>query len=309
MSTDTRGRLFSTFSVTGYDPGTGDLGAAVASRFPAVGSACLTGLGGIGIVANQSWWNAEFNGRSLMLLESGFSSEDVVRELLKSDQKREYRQVSIIDSGGVVSTHSGKYCQEWAGFKLGHNCSAQGNVLEGPEVIEAMVEGFEKTEGDLIDKLMKAIASGDNAGGDVRGKQSAAILVVRKNGGFRSEGDRLIDLRVDDHPSPILELDRLVKVYDSQVLHRPGSRDLELMQGPDVKELQVMLKALGFYNREPDGWFDRDVHEAVKSFEKTFNLMEWGYVSGATLRQIRQAYADLGAIREQTAPKTEAIAL
>jgi uncharacterized Ntn-hydrolase superfamily protein len=303
VSSDTPGRLFSTFSVTGYDPSTGDLGAAVASKFPAVGAACLAGIGGVGIVTNQSWWNAEFNRRSLMLLESGFSSEDVIQELLKNDPKREFRQISIIDSEGVVCTHSGKYCQEWAGFKLGRNCSAQGNVLEGPKVIEAMVEGFEKTEGDLIDKLMKAIALGDNAGGDLRGKQSAAILVVRKNGGFRGEGDRLIDLRVDDHPNPILELDKLVEVYDSQILHRLGSRELELMQGLDVQELQVMLRALGFFNREPDGWFERDTHEAVKAFERAFNLMEWGHVSFATLRQIRKAYAGLATIKEQKAPE------
>ena len=286
------GRFFSTFSVTGYDPATGDLGAAVASRFPAVGAACLTGIGGVGIVANQSWWKADFNRRSMMLLESGFTAEDVIRELLKGDAEREFRQISVIDSEGLVATHSGKCCQEWAGYLKGMNCSAQGNVLDGPHVVKAMVNSFERTEGDLIDKLMEAIAEGDRSGGDMRGKQSAAILVVRKNGGYRFEGDRLLDLRVDDHPSPITELERLVKVYDSQVLHRLGSREMYLMQGPDVSELQVMLKDLGFYNKEPDGWFDRDTQDSVRAFERAFEIKEWGYVSLPTLRQIKKAHAE-----------------
>lgn len=284
-------RFFSTFSVTGFDPETGDLGAVVASKFHSVGSACLAGLGGVGIIANQSWYKADFNPKSMMHLESGVNSTDVLEALLKTDPEREYRQVSIIDSAGSVATYTGKRCQPWAGHHTGRYCSAQGNVLTGPDVVKAMVSKFESTEGDLLDKLMEAIAAGDAAGGDMRGRQSAAILVVRKNSGFRYEGDKLVDLRVDDHPDPINEMRRLIKTYDAQVLHRLGSRDMYLMEGPDVHELQKMLKVLGFYTKEPDGWFDRDTHDSVRAFERAVGIKEWGYVSKPTLTQILAEFA------------------
>ena len=172
----------------------------------------------------------------------------------------------------------------------GKNCSAQGNVLESEKVVKTMVDKFESTEGDLIDKLVESIAAGEGSGGDMRGKQSAAILVVRKNGGWRLEGDKLIDLRIDDHPNPIDELRRLVKIYDSNILHRLGSRDMYLMEGPDVLELQKMLRSLGCYSKEPDGWFDRETHDAVKKFERSADIKEWGYVSKPTLRQIQKEY-------------------
>jgi len=228
-----------TYSIVGFDPETGDLGVATASKFIAVGAVVPHARAGVGAIATQARANYLYGPRGLEMLASGLEPRAVLDALLGGDPEAELRQVGIIDSRGRVAAHTGSRCIDWKGHRFGRNAVALGNILVGEAVLEAMVEAFESTEGELVDRLLAALQAGDRAGGDRRGKQSAAILVVRENGGFLGYGDRYVDLRVDDHPEPVIELVRIFKLYDSTRLTRPGSRDIIAMpanecQGPEA---------------------------------------------------------------------------
>jgi uncharacterized Ntn-hydrolase superfamily protein len=203
---------FGTFSIVGYDPKNGDLGVAVASKFFAVGSVVPWAKAGVGAVATQSFANTTYGPRGLEMMEKGASAEEVIKKLTDSDDGRDRRQVGIVDAKGHVATFTGAGCIPWAGGVTGKHYAAQGNILVGEQVVKAMGEAFEKTEGSLAEKLMAALEAGDNAGGDKRGKQSAALLVVRAKGGYAGFNDRYIDIRVDDHTEPTKELRRLLKI-------------------------------------------------------------------------------------------------
>ncbi|MCS6861243.1 MAG: DUF1028 domain-containing protein [Abditibacteriales bacterium] len=201
-----------TFSIVGYDPKNGDLGVAVASKFFAVGAVVPWAKAGVGAVATQSFANTTYGPRGLALMAEGKTPEEVIKELTASDSQKERRQVGMVDAKGNVATFTGKECIPWAGGITGKHYAAQGNILVGEKVVKAMGEAFEKTEGSLAEKLMAALEAGDNAGGDSRGKQSAALLVVRAKGGYAGFNDRYIDIRVDDHVEPTKELRRLLKI-------------------------------------------------------------------------------------------------
>lgn len=203
---------FGTFSIVGYDPKNGDVGVAVASKFFAVGSVVPWAKAGVGAVATQSFANTTYGPRGLGLMAKGKTPEEVIKELTDSDPQKDRRQVGMVDAKGNVATFTGTGCLPWAGGVTGKHYAAQGNILVGEQVVKAMGEAFEKTEGSLAEKLMAALEAGDNAGGDKRGKQSAALLVVREKGGYAGFNDRYIDLRVDDHTEPMKELRRLLKI-------------------------------------------------------------------------------------------------
>jgi len=208
------GRRVATFSIVGYDPVTGDLGVAVESRFFAVGSVVPWAKAGVGAVATQSFANTTFGPKGLQLLEKGLAPAEVLDQLVKSDAQAEQRQAGIVDAQGRTATWTGAKCNAWAGGKTGKNYTAQGNILTGKEVVEAMAASFEASAAlPLADRLVKALAAGQAAGGDSRGQQSAALLVVRDKGGYAGYNDRYIDLRVDDHPRPIDELQRLLELH------------------------------------------------------------------------------------------------
>ncbi len=204
---------FGTFSIVGYDPKTGDLGVAVASKFFAVGAVVPWAKAGVGAVATQSYANTTYGPKGLELLAGGKSPDEVVKALTEDDKQSAQRQVGIVDTKGNTATFTGEKCLMWAGGKTGKNYSAQGNILTSEKVVGVMAEAFEKTEGALAEKLMAALEVGDAAGGDSRGKQSAALLVVRKRGGYGGYNDRYLDLRVDDHAEPIQELRRLLQIW------------------------------------------------------------------------------------------------
>jgi uncharacterized Ntn-hydrolase superfamily protein len=196
-----------TFSIVGCDPTTGELGVAVASKYFAVGSIVPWAKADIGAIATQAWVNADYGIIGLKLLEKGLTPQEVVDSLTKADTMSSRRQMGIIDLKGHASTYTGKDCMNWAGGKTGINCAAQGNILTGGNVVDKMVAAFENNSGDLSDKLLAALLAGDSAGGDSRGKQSAALYVVQK---MPSElYDTKIDIRVDDNPSPFVEIARL----------------------------------------------------------------------------------------------------
>ena len=203
----------STFSIVGYDPNNGDLGIAVQSKFFAVGAVVPWAEAGVGAIATQSWANTTFGPRGLELLKIGLSAKQTLDHLIKDDTGKNTRQVGIVDANGTIANYTGEECHDWAGAISGDHFTAQGNILTGEEVVKAMASSFEKSEGELADRLLHALIAGQENGGDKRGQQSAALYVVRKNGGYSGFNDRYVDLRVDDHEKPIQELQRLLDIH------------------------------------------------------------------------------------------------
>ena len=201
-----------TFSIVAFDPRTGDLGVAVASRVFGVGNHVPWAEAGVGAVATQAAMNGGYGPRGLELLRQGLSAQQVLERLLAEDKfdRLEGRQVAIIDANGNVAVHTGPAANEWKGHIKGATYSVQGNILAGPHVAQAMARAFENATGELAERLYAALKAGDDAGGDRRGRQSASILVVRKGGGSSLNNDRLCYINVDDNPDPLLELGRLL---------------------------------------------------------------------------------------------------
>lgn len=212
-----------TFSVVGYDPETGEVGVAVQSRVFSVGNGVIWGKAGVGVVATQAIVDVSYGPQALELLELGYSPEVVVQTILAGDPDpdperwtREGRQFSVMDARGNVATHTGPRASEWAGHRIGRYVSAQGNILAGPQVVEDMVTAFEGTGGHLSNRLMAALEAGQAAGGDTRGMQSAAMLIVKEDGGVWLNNDVVLRLQVDDAEDPIAELRRLVDLAAAQ---------------------------------------------------------------------------------------------
>lgn len=206
-----------TFSVVGFDPATGDLGVAVQSKFFGVGSVVPWAKAKVGAIATQSYANTSYGPDGLALLESGKNAKETLRQLTDADAGRDQRQAGVVDAQGRAASFTGAKCNAWAGHIEGTNFCVQGNILTGEEVVKAMASAFEKARGvtnsELADWLMAALDAGQEAGGDKRGKQSAALLVVRDKGGYAGKNDRYVDLRVEDHPEPIQELNRLLELH------------------------------------------------------------------------------------------------
>lgn len=200
----------STFSIVGRDSVTGELGVAVASRFFAVGSVVPWARADVGAAATQSFANTSFGWRALELLEKGVQPQELVSILLRNDADPARRQFGIVAADGKSATYTGKDCLPWAGGRSGENYAAQGNILAGEAVVAAMESTFVLVKGTLAERLYAALLSGDRQGGDARGRQSAALLVVKKNAGYGGFTDRAIDIRVDDNPDPFNELGRLL---------------------------------------------------------------------------------------------------
>jgi uncharacterized Ntn-hydrolase superfamily protein len=201
-----------TFSIVAIDPVTGDLGIAVASRYFAVGAVVPWADAGVGAIATQAGVNVGYGPRALELLRQGLTAQQVLDRLLAEDTfpRKDARQVAIVDARGNVAVFTGDAATAWRGHVTGKTWSAQGNILVGEHVVQAMGRAFERTDDELAEKLYAALAAGDAAGGDSRGRQSASILVVRKGGGRNTNNDRYVFVNVDDHPDPMHELRRLL---------------------------------------------------------------------------------------------------
>lgn len=212
-----------TFSILGYDPATGEVGGAVQSRVFSVGNGVLWGEAGVGVVATQAIVDVSYGPQSLALLKGGVKPADVVARVWESDPDpqperwtKEGRQFSVMNASGEVATYTGPKASAWAGHRIGKFCSAQGNILAGEQVVTDMVRAFENTEGHLSVRLLAALEAGQAAGGDTRGMQSAAMLIVKKDGGVWLHNDVVLRLQVDDNPEPIRELRRLVEKAGEQ---------------------------------------------------------------------------------------------
>jgi len=205
--------LVATYSIVARDPDTGEMGVAVQSHWFSVGSIVSWGEAGVGVVATQSFVNPAFGPNGLELLKSGMTAEQVVDKLIAEDGGRDVRQLAIIDVNGKVKSYTGKNCIPGAGNIVGENYSVQANLMLNDKVPAAMSKAFEESKGPLAERLMAALFAAENVGGDIRGKQSAAILVVKGRSTGQVWEDRLIDLRVEDDPYPLDKLDRLLKIH------------------------------------------------------------------------------------------------
>ncbi len=212
------GEMSGTFSIVAFDPETEELGIAVQSRAFSVGSAVPWAEAGVGAVATQSQTNSAFGPQGLAMLRSGLAARQALRAMLDSDPGRENRQVGIVDALGNSASFTGSKCSDWAGDTTAPGLAIQGNILAGPEVVRGMARAYRETAGELAERLLAALKAGQAAGGDRRGEQSAALLVVRKSDRYPEYRTRYVDLRVEDHPSPIDELERIYRIHQTQDL-------------------------------------------------------------------------------------------
>ena len=212
LTTDMKVPEVATFSIAARDGDAGELGVAVASRFFAVGSVVPWARAGVGAVATQAYANTSFGWRGLELLENGLTPQEAVDVLIRGDDDPTRRQLGIVSDEGLSATYTGEGCLSWAGGRSGPDYAVQGNILAGESVVADMEKAFLESQGTLAERLYAALVAGEEAGGDARGKQSAALLVVREEAGYGGYTDRAVDIRVDDHAEPFRELGRLLRL-------------------------------------------------------------------------------------------------
>jgi uncharacterized Ntn-hydrolase superfamily protein len=273
--------LAHTFSIVARDERTGEMAVAVQSHWFSVGSVVSWGEGGVGVVATQSFVNKSFGLHGLDLLKQGKSPQEALDRLLSDDSGKEFRQVAILDTKGRVATHTGKNCVESAGHSNGENFSVQANMMLNDKVVPAMDKAWKENEAlPLAERMIEVLKAAQRAGGDIRGKQSAALLVVSPENTGKPWDDRLIDLRVDDSSDPITEVARLLTV----------SRAYEHMNKGDLYiEKNDMAKAMEEYN------------QAMKMFPGNLEMRYWTAITLANGKEISKASAMLQKIYKQDA--------
>ncbi len=280
--------VVATFSIVGRDPVTGEMGIAVQSKFLSVGSVVPWAAADAGAIATQSYANTSFGSSGLELLRQGLSAEETLARLLENDPGREQRQVGIVDREGRSATFTGRDCLHWAGGLTGPNFAAQGNILVSAETVEAMARTFQETSGDLAHRLTEALDAGQQAGGDSRGRQSAALYIVKVAGGYGGLNDRYIDLRVDDHPEPILELKRILGIW-RMLFEKPDPGSMLKLEGDLLAEVSNYLTQMNYLDQGVT--FD----DAWRRFVGTENFEErdirQGYIDPAILEWLRKRHS------------------
>ncbi len=283
----------STFSIVARDPANGDVGVAVQSKFLAVGSAVPWAQAGVGAVATQSFVNTAFGPEGLRLMAAGWTAAEALKQLLTMDHEAGQRQVLLLDAAGRAAAFTGEGCFPWAGHIIGEGYACGGNILVSEDTVEAMARTFEAASGTLAERMVSALQSGQVTGGDRRGQQSAALLVVRTAGGYAGRNDRYIDLRVDDHLQPITELRRLL---DLHWLYRAKSTPEELIAIDPIiaRELQLILHKTGHYGGEIHGFYNEVTKKALWDLYAVENLEERWHntlIDVVALEFLRQRFA------------------
>jgi uncharacterized Ntn-hydrolase superfamily protein len=249
-----------TFSIVARSADGESWGVAVASKFLAVGSAVPAAVAGVGAIATQASANVAYKGLALAHLDDGATASVALQRLLEEDEGRDHRQVGIVDVDGNAASHTGEACLDWAGGVIGDGYAIQGNILTGSEVVEAMEAAWldSSPEAPLAHRLLEALTAGDAAGGDSRGRQSAALLVVKDEAGYDGLDDIAVDLRVDDHPEPITELARLLALSD---LYLTASTEEERVPvtADLLEELEALATAAG--HRDFAAWVGTENYE------------------------------------------------
>ena len=277
-------RVVATYSIVACDLEAGQWGVATQSKFLAVGSVVPWAEANVGAVATQSYANPSYGPDGLRLLRDGLSAEDTVARLTEADEGRDQRQLGIVDGRGGAATYTGTGCHDWAGGRTGPCFAAQGNILVSVATVDALAEIFEATAGKpLAERLLDCLAAAQAAGGDKRGQQSAALLVVEENAGYAGLTDTLVDLRVDDHPRPIEELRRLFGIHQALFGRTPREEWVEV-DAVLTAELRERLTQLG-YDEELSAAFARwsgseNLEERVDGVER---------IDPVVLRALREA--------------------
>jgi len=285
----------STFSIVGYDPQVPEWGIAVQSKFLAVGAVVPWAQAGAGAVATQSYANTSFGPDGLELMAHGLSAQEALNQLVARDEGRARRQVGLVDAKGQTATFTGDECHAWAGGLVGTHYAAQGNILVSSATVEAMAKTFEEAQGELADRLVTALAAGQAAGGDRRGKQSAAVLVVRSEGGYGGYNDRYLDLRVDDDPAPIERLKALVDLHHL-FFKPPTPGEMISIEGDLAREVQHILQWANYYDGPITGEYDASTRQALRAlvgnenFEERFDE-EGGLISRQVMQVLRQKFS------------------
>ena len=284
-------KLAHTYSIVAYDSASGDLGVAVQSKFPNVGGIVPWGQAGVGAVATQSLGNTAYGERGLELIAQGATAEEALRIIMRTDTMLQDRQVGIVDARGNAASFTGKTTFDWAGGRTGGNgrapgqtggkgevivgrgYTAQANIMVSDRTVKNLAETFERSKGSLADRLMAALKAGQAGGGDKRGMQSAALLVVRKNGGYLGANDRFVDIRVYDAPDPIVELERLLGLHKLHFF--PSEKtDLVTISPAIVAQLEPIL--LQEPAGQSDKWLKGKQGRATPEFlEALKNFMYW----------------------------------
>ncbi len=290
----------STFSIVACDREEGFWGVGIQSRVVGAGSIVPAAEAGVGAIASQAAANVAFKAEGLSLLREGMSADEVLAHFLATDAGEARRQVAIMDRECRIATHTGSGTSSWAGHRIGATYSVQGNILTGQEVVDAMATAFEAAEAagwPFGERILAALKAGQEAGGDSRGRQGAGLLIVKEEGGYGGGDDRYADLRVEDHVEPILELERVYRVWMN--LFHPvdyyvplGRTAISVPAGAHICELRRMLTALEFDDFEGGASgcaFDETVITALKAFQRAHGLPELASVSEATARALRGA--------------------
>lgn len=262
-----------TFSIVAYDPHSGDLGVAVQSKFLAVGTAVPWARAGIGAIATQAWANLSYGPEGLERLAAGATAQETLDALVAVDDGRALRQAGIVDAQGRAASYTGDECTTWAGHIVGEGFACQGNILVSEETVQAMARAFREAAGELAERLVAALAAGQSAGGDRRGQESAALLVVRAGGSYGGYNDRYIDLRVDDHPHPIAELARLLQLH-RVYFEKPRPEDFLSLEDTLLAEVQTLLAGLGYYHGPVGAPYDEATGSALFDYAGVENLEE-----------------------------------
>lgn len=260
--------LTHTFSIVARDSATGEMGVAVQSHWFSVGSVVSWAEAGVGAIATQSLVNVSFGPRGLKLLKEGKTAQATLDELLSTDEGKEFRQVAIVDSKGNVAVHTGKKCIEEAGHIKGENYSVQANMMLNNTVWKAMSEAFKNSKGKLAERMVNALKAAQEAGGDIRGQQSAALLVVKGESSGKEWEDRLIDLRIEDHPEAVKEIARLLKLHRAYEHMNEGDLAIE------ENDVEKALKEYG---------------AAEKMFPENLEMKYWHAVSLANVGKVDEA--------------------
>ena len=287
-----------TYSILGYDVSNGDLGVAVQSKFPGVGSLVPYGEAEVGVVATQGFGNPRHGSGGLMLLRCGATPQQAVDVLLNDDDLGHRRQFALVDKEGAVAAHTGADLLTWDGWSgsaAGKGCVALGNGLAGTDVVEQMISTFEGSRATLAERLMNALASGERAGGDIRGQQSAALLVVRRNGGYGTLDDRHVVISIYDHESPIEELIRCYALH--RLAYFPSDPTNLVPIVPELAlELKRLMAAQGFYQGDLDDSWDPVVQRRLDLFLGSENydnrIDNGGMFDLEVLADLRLRYGD-----------------
>lgn len=253
-----------TFSIVACDLKVQVWGVAVASKFPAVGAVVPWAKAKAGAVATQALANTAFGPRGLELMGEGLAAQTALDRMLARDPDREHRQVGLVDSKGRAASFTGKACPEWAGGRTGPCYAIQGNILAGAAVIGEMERAFIESKGDLPHRLLSALEAGSRAGGDRRGRQSAALYVVKPKGGYGGHNDRWVDYRVDDHLNPIHQLGELLELHGLYFGKSPRSERVRLT-GAALRDMQEIMKGLGYYTSTSNR-YDETTRTAFRVF-------------------------------------------